>query len=175
MSSYWAGYHGTALVLNENEFENFLQKYTETQNPEITFTRPYQDQLFEDCSILEYNFIRSNISDKPGSISDYFYITPVLYEETDGPWFAPFVRSNGDWNLIDGVKYTDIETDTTRGKNLYVIFSDYELDSPQNWIKPAYPTYESLVQEFKNKLQKYLPENFDWNAHIGRFSYAAYA
>lgn len=174
MSSYWAGYYGTALVLNENEFEDFLNKYTEIRHPE-TFTRPYIDQLFEDCPIGEYDFIKSRVPETPAALADCFNITPVLHEETDGPWFAPFIRPNGDWNLIDGIKYTDIETDITRGENRYVIFSDCNLDSPRNWVKPAYPTYDSLVQEFKDKLQKYLPDDFDWNAHIGRFSYAAYA
>ena len=32
-----------------------------------------------------------------------------------------------------------------------------------------------FVSEFKNKLEAFLPEDFDWDAHIGIYSYACYA
>lgn len=175
MSSYWSAHYGTALVLREDEFQHFLKTYTELRNPEETFTQEYADQLFEDCPIQEYDFIRSHIEKEPQGLTDCFNITPVLESETDGPWFMPFVRYNGDWNLVDGIKYTTLESDTTRGINLYVVFADFSMDNPLRWINNPYPTYESLVNEFKQKLERYLPKDFNWNSHIGRFAYAAYA
>lgn len=35
--------------------------------------------------------------------------------------------------------------------------------------------YEELRQEFQDRLSAYLPETFDWNNHIGTFSYAGFA
>ncbi|MBQ6857620.1 MAG: hypothetical protein IJO13_11025 [Lachnospiraceae bacterium] len=62
-----------------------------------------------------------------------------------------------------------------RDKNLYVVFSDKDMMSVESFEKKRYDSYEELVQEFKDKLQNYLPDDFEWDIHIGNFSYAAYA
>ena len=42
------------------------------------------------------------------------------------------------------------------------------MDSAEAFIQNPYPTYEDLVQEFKNKLIGLVPDDFSWDAHIGR-------
>lgn len=37
-----------------------------------------------------------------------------------------------------------------------------------------YKSKDELVQEFKDKLEKYVPENFDWTANIGDLDYAIF-
>lgn len=187
MSSYWSAYYGTALVLNEDEFTQFLEKYTQIRNLTEPFERPHIDQLFEDCPIQEYDFIRSCCKkETPVIPDDCFYVTPILENETDGVWFAPFIHPDGEhWNISSknvtaylsdqNTKVIDCYADITRGDNLYAIFADYSMDSPLQWIHRPYPTYNSLVNEFKKKMEHYLPKDFNWNAHIGRISYAAYA
>ena len=34
-------------------------------------------------------------------------------------------------------------------------------------IGAAYDTADELINEFKNDIGKYLPEDFDWKSHIG--------
>lgn len=60
-------------------------------------------------------------------------------------------------------------------KRLYVIFADKDMDGFDTFNEKPYASYEALRQEFKDKLERYLPDDFDWDAHIGRFRYAAYA
>nr|WP_317439871.1 hypothetical protein [uncultured Enterocloster sp.] len=49
------------------------------------------------------------------------------------------------------------------------------MDGFDTFNEKPYASYEALRQEFKDKLERYLPDDFDWDAHIGRFRYAAYA
>lgn len=39
----------------------------------------------------------------------------------------------------------------------------------------TYHSYEEIREEFQLKLKAYLPKDFDWDSHIGVFSYASYA
>ena len=57
----------------------------------------------------------------------------------------------------------------------YMAFSDKSFDGPEVFSKKPYDSYEAFVEEFKRKFEKYLPSDFDWDAHLGRFNYAAYA
>lgn len=41
--------------------------------------------------------------------------------------------------------------------------------------KKAYESYEEFVAEFKRKMENYLPKDFNWDAHIGKYNYACYA
>lgn len=39
----------------------------------------------------------------------------------------------------------------------------------------SYKTLDELVQDYKDTIGEYLPEDFDWESHIGFFQCAAYA
>ena len=175
MSSYWSAYYGTGLVLSESEFETFLNNYSRIRKPDPAFTHPSDDEILEDCLIQEYDFIRSYVPESPNGISDCFQVTPVLKDDTDGRYFVPFKRPDGSWNVRESIEDAPCIEKTDREQNWYVIFLDTALDGPYRFIENAYPTYESVVEELRGKMERYLPKDFTWDDHIGRFCYAAYA
>ena len=77
---------------------------------------------------------------------------------------------------FDGREYSyddhcySIEASTTASnsntENMLVFDADYQ-PSP---YKTAYASEEDVVAEFKNKLGKYLPADFDYTSHIGTYS-----
>lgn len=156
MSSYWAGYYGVALVLKDKEFDDFCEKY---KSINLIDDDTFDDALNED-GVRYYNFIRS---DKNGS----FEITDVCVEECDGMYLIPYYH-NGQENKNYG-------NSSLRLNSCYAIFADKAMDSLSAFTKRPYESYADLVQEFKSKLKCYLPEDFNWDEHIGRFSYAANA
>ncbi len=62
-----------------------------------------------------------------------------------------------------------------RHETSYMFYSDYTLDSVEVFEKRPYHSYQEFRQEFQDKMAAYLPDDFDWDAHIGTFSYAHYA
>lgn len=49
-------------------------------------------------------------------------------------------------------------------------FADWQPDA----FKVAYYSMDDCVEEFKNKIGKYLPEDFNWEDHIGYFQAAIF-
>lgn len=165
MSSYWAGYSGTALVLRENEFSGFLEKYKELHKETLTAIEENEE------SVREYPFLCSCSIGKENVNIKYFYIVDVLQGECDGMCLYPYIvdyRKNSPESPVNpGI--------SLRSENVYVVFADHQLDSVDTFFHRPYESYNALVQEFKDKLEKYLPANFNWDLHTGHFSYAAYA
>lgn len=156
MSSYWAGYYGVALVLTDEEFDDFCEKY---KSIKLIDDDTFNDALNEN-GVRDYNFIKS---DKNG----VFDIIDVCTEDCDGMCLIPYFH--------EGKENKHHANTALRLNSCYVVFSDKSMDSLSAFTKRPYESYEDLVQEFKNKLECYLPEDFNWDEHIGRFSYAAYA
>lgn len=50
----------------------------------------------------------------------------------------------------------------------FVLWSDRLLDGPSSFTEMPYKSYGEFVQEFKDKIGSYVPEDFDWDAHLGR-------
>lgn len=168
MSSYWAAYYGVALVLKEKEFCDFLEKYAEKHNLE----REDLDEKIEDDGVREYPFVKS-------ANSEVFEITDILTDSCDGMYLIPFYNKGKKNTYFTDQEKKEVNKDycalSLRDKNLYAVFSDKDMMSVESFEKKRYDSYEELVQEFKDKLQNYLPDDFEWDIHIGNFSYAAYA
>lgn len=45
----------------------------------------------------------------------------------------------------------------------------------QEIFKGSYHSMDEIIDEFKEKLEDYLPKDFNWEAHIGFIQYAIYA
>lgn len=57
----------------------------------------------------------------------------------------------------------------------YIIYTD-KSTRPQDLLRAdGYKSTEEIVKEFKEKLAAYIPDDFDWESHIGFFQYAAFA
>ena len=57
----------------------------------------------------------------------------------------------------------------------YGIFFTDKSTLPQKIFKGTYHSMDEIIDEFKEKLEDYLPKDFNWKAHIGFIQYAIYA
>ena len=159
MSSFWAATHGIALLLSYEEMERIIETYCK-KYPDSELAEKKQKDYFyldvEDVFILPERKLS-------------FFVTDVNPDYADGMYFIPFKCPDGSFNIHDKcISYA------WREPGVYAIFSEHAMDSAEAFIKNPYPTYDDLVQEFKNKLLGLVPDDFNWDAHIGRFSYATF-
>lgn len=154
MSQYWAGYHGLALVLDTNEFQIFLNNYRKLHTDDTTRALDEQTDDGEnpllDCTIREYPF-QPCVGDKE------FYVVNVLTDDNDG------MRS--------------VIVENLRNQDSFVFFTDEDMTSGSylDGKTKQYHSFQDVLTEFQNKMKDYLPEDFNWDSHIGDFSYACYA
>lgn len=194
MSSYWAGYAGTGLVLNQEEFSAFLEKYMEKNPVQAENLDEYlEGENLDVASLDDICFLKSvnageEIRDLQDNAAEYadkvLYFSEMSNDNVEGFRFWPFYRHDGRMNVPikrpeggwEDAEYRNPmwESDDV-GHSCYVIWSAKDLTSPRVFEQPAYTSYEEFVQEFKDDLAAYLPDAFDWNAHLGYMSYACFA
>lgn len=198
MSSYWAGYSGTALVLTQDEFEAMMGVYKSKNPRDAERILDEYDSLY-DCD--RANLIRGVFAgrdlrddhapekvpkslynrDDSNSQNDKYYFQAVLVDpdDCDGATLTPFYNSNGEKNVYvlddDGNVVRTQDYTVHLGEPVWAFFSDRDLASVNTLEARPYKGYSELLEEFKNKLAAYLPEDFQWDSHIGHFSYACYA
>lgn len=195
MSEWNAGYYGSGLRLNEEEFMSFFKRYLALNPKELKMAIKYfapgatcdQEEAFEltaeadqDCGYVPSNLAGTEIAMDPESEKRFGIVRIPDDDIYDGMRFMPY-RVNGKFNVpyvIVGeeksknpefVDWIDLRSETS-----YMVFCDRDLDGPMSFVRRPYDSYEDFVDEFRRKMGQYLPEDFDWDAHIGRFNYSAY-
>lgn len=195
MSEWNAGYYGSGLRLNEEEFMSFFKRYLALNPKELKMAIEYfapeatcdQEEAFEltaeadqDCGYVPSNLAGTEIAMDPESEKRFGIVRIPDDDIYDGMRFMPY-RVNGKFNVpyvIVGeeksknpefVDWIDLRSETS-----YMVFCDRDLDGPMSFVRRPYDSYEDFVDEFRRKMGQYLPEDFDWDAHIGRFNYSAY-
>ena len=195
MSEWTAGYYGSGLRLNEEEFMSFFKRYLALNPKELKMAIEYfapgatcdQEEAFEltaeadqDCGYVPSNLAGTEIAMDPESEKRFGIVRIPDDDIYDGMRFMLY-RVNGKFNVpyvIVGeeksknpefVDWIDLRSETS-----YMVFCDRDLDGPMSFVRRPYDSYEDFVDEFRRKMGQYLPEDFDWDAHIGRFNYSAY-
>ena len=169
MSSYWTGYAGAALLLSEQEFNQFIHDYTAMHDlSEKTLT-----DFFKENSVNEYAFITTK-SLLENNSQDTFYITAIDTDCCQGMYFRPFVYQNKPNTITQRGKNNVVEHRWS-DENCYAIFANKDMLSYNTFVQKPYESYETFVDEFRNKMDCYLPFDFDYDAHLGYFAYACYA
>lgn len=186
MSSYWAGYSGTGLVLTESEFNAMLEVYKEKNPEHADIDEHLDDYGFDETPFIKSEFagvvIRGLYEDTAQHACMLTYLCELRDDDVDGLTFWPFYnpdgrinineqKENGDWKCAE---YTHPIWES-KASECYVCWSDKDMCSVKAFDQKPYESYDAFVQEFKNKFGAYLPEDFDWNAHLGYMSYACYA
>jgi len=190
MSQHYAAYYGSGLRLNKKEFDSFLARYLDVNGvtKKDIVKRVYQDDDIEDSeieemfeSLIEANdmeFIWSSDLSVTSREKCVFESVYVSLDNCEGMDFHQYY-SNGKPNVY----FTNVETSEKNPdyvdsypvhEESYMFFSDHALDSPLAFEKRPYSSYGEFKQEFKNKMEAYLPDDFDWDAHIGLFTYACF-
>ena len=164
MSQYWAGYRNAGMVLEEKEFNAFLEKYKEVHSDDQDVQSQIEALDNGNTPIDEIKFFTSDaVYDDTDAT---FRIEKIGEDTCEGPYFVPF-RMNGQTNVA-------CQGERKFG-TLYFIPAAYDLCAPTVFEKQPYSSYDSFLREMDGKADCYLPNNFDWDAHIGVLSYACFA
>lgn len=158
--SHWAAYSGQGLVLNTYEFAIFQEKYLSNVNNGDKGIKELGEYYDGEKTIDEVHFT------KPGT-DDTFMFFKVDDGSCEG--FRLF-NYRIDEKKNDKWKQADVPMN-----NVYVLDAERQMDGMDCFDGPVYTSYEAFVQEFKDKLAAYLPEGFNWDAHIGYYSFACFA
>lgn len=158
--SYWAAYSGQGLVLDKQEFDDFLEAYALVAGKDDNAVKQLDEYIEGDIGIEEVKFT------KPGT-DETFQFSVADDSCCEGFRLWPY--------RVDGKKNSKYETVDIPMTDIYFLEADRQLDGINCFDERPYKSYEAFVQEFKDKLSAYLPEDFDWDAHIGIYSYACFA
>lgn len=168
MSSYWAGYSGEALVLSNQEFQQFLQTYADVRG--ISMNELNED--LENETLREIPFAWSSDTNR------MFFIDDITDDSCDGATIIPFYcngRLNTPTFRSDGTIQECMQIKGPLNVPCYAIFADNQSQTVHMFEHKPYNSYDEMRQEFIDKLNAYLPPDFDYDSHIGIFSYAAFA
>ena len=160
MSSYWAAYHGQGLALSKSEFLTFIENYKAYYKHDKKLLSKLKDLDDDEIDISEINFVTP-----AGKIFSMFCADDGFAEGFRLIPYRVACKPNKDWDANENMP----------SNNVYVLDSDKAIDGMECFDKKAYESYEEFINEFKEKLEPFLPQDFDWDAHIGIYSYACYA
>ena len=143
----------TGLVIREREIGEFLKKYVEChpEDFESDILHEKMDAVFE--SIQCERRIKSSSGDEEIYVQEYdedvFYDTASIYSLCDtNDWHEPLKMP---FLLVEADKFL-LTKNVLEGK--------------------YYSSKEELILEFKDKVGRYLPEDFDYEGSIGDVEYA---
>ena len=167
MSSFWSGYSGIALVLDQEEFDYMSESYK--KKAVLLAAETERDYILHpEKHIMELEEYRYRYSSDLARNDQqrHFQIVELSPDHTDGRRFCPFCKHGDPFSQ-------DVKETMNREDTLYVIFSNHQVVRPYGAM--PYQSYLELENEFREKLAGYLPGNFNWEIHIGEICYAAYA
>lgn len=185
MSDYWAGGFGTGLYLSSDEFDNFVKTY-KGKNPHDGAAL---DVAIEYGGLGEFRFLRSDRisepvpflqeSEDPDIITMSFLFDELNGDNVSGLEIWPFYRKDGTMNVRVAADGSRQDLESCRPMDAmpdlcYVLWGEKDMCGPEAFDKKPYDSYGDFVKEFQDKLSAYLPEDFDWNAHIGNITFASY-
>ena len=162
MSSFWSGYHGTAIILTQEEFSIFVETYNK-QHPDDIF------DCEEEGILTEFLF---DASAGPDLLP--FYVDEINGEHCDGMVFVPYLREDGSVNLINPIEKREQISEFWRTGTRYAIYTAFPMEGP-GAFPLHYHSFQDIEQEFQQRVGSYLPENFSLKTRIGTFRYAAFA
>lgn len=167
MSSNWYAESGTALILDEKETIEFCKKYLKEICGRNMLKVPDAYTAVEELDTR--TLIRSK----------YKKADPSSIEENDEKHFQISLYED---DMSGGIFYP-FECDERCGEDdCFELYGDYygifftdKSTLPQEIFKGTYSSMDEIIDEFKEKLEDYLPEDFNWKTHIGFIQYAIYA
>ena len=166
MSSYWAGYSDTCMVLTDSEFREMMKQY-EKKNPRAVVNE-------EDLESMA--FVISKFAGTVALKDRTFHVTQLSdsFVDAQGVVLSPIYRKDGTPNISADLECKDVYpmADSDR---CYFLSSDKCMTGAKAFEEKPYDSYQDFVQEFKDKAAGYLPDDFNWNAHLGNLYYAVFA
>ena len=138
-------HYGIALVLDEQEIEGFAEKYA--------------DENGEDMDEVLENIMFGDPLSQNGNGED-----PSLE-----------IKEICNDNVHGGIRFFNWENDgeCEHKEECWAVFADKQLTGQNIFMRPPYKSMDCLVTEFKSKLNRYMPDQFDYHSHIGFLVYCA--
>ena len=183
MSSYWSALSGIVLKLSDKEFEDMLLVYlqkTYKKDATATDVADYQE-LISDYGEREAYFLtaakRSETIHVLPELENTFELSSEQIEQLHDNVFS-FDRYSKDQysgGIIYPVKGLEDNTFEDVAEDSYLLFSHKSAMSLEILAGRSYKSLDELIQDYKDIIGAYLPEDFDWESHIGFFQCADYA
>lgn len=159
MSMYWSGDMLLGCVIQGDDIDYFKKKYIELNPEEFENIEPEE----VNSEIDEWLFCNEAFNYADGDRSRTFNAQYYTEDNFEGLYFisaCPTTNINEQLEWRQTVLFVGAEKSIyTRG----VLKGEF------------YQSYQELEDEFKEKIGKYLPEDFDWKKSIGDFSFACFA
>lgn len=156
MSSYWAGYSGIGMYINESEFEKFMTQYLMKNEEDFKNIKENLHFVYDE-NAETYIIEKENILKLSDDSAGGFVFYPYFIEQKPN------------------TEYLDTGLSLYK-QNAYIFIADFDNNSVGALLENRkYNSYTEIVDEFKRKYAEYLPNDFDWNKHIGQYSCACYA
>lgn len=163
-------------IVNEDKeaFEVFLSKWEEINGGFTVFNKTYDteaafadrtqfmDRITFTCDfeLTALDGLKFNGCYFDNDMARSAFLTPILRH--DNELNVPVISEDGliDVNTVEKA-YDEV--------GLFVIPTKYTLEGPKSFIdgNKRYESPQEIIDEFKESLGKYFPDDFDWNSHIG--------
>lgn len=195
MSSYWSAMAGTALILSPTEYDNMLLNYLKTafkpdaNEKDISYYMDSCEEISDDVPVIKTScldaikplyptmdaFLDKWQDDEYNSNDDISIAKNLVYfdryntDEYSGGVFYPIDTSANEEFKGQRIPYFDVDDDS---EIMYTRFSTLSIDLLKD---KHYTSTDDIINEFKDAIGAYLPDDFDWEKHVGVFSCAVYA
>lgn len=195
MSSYWSAMAGTALILSPEEYDNMLLNYLKTafkpdaDKKDASHYMNSCEELSNDVPVIKTSCLDAikplyptmdaflnklqnaayHLNADTSMIKNFVYFNRYNTDEYSGGVFYPIDTSANEEFNGQRIPYFDVDDDS---EIMYTRFSTLSIDLLKD---KHYTSTDDIINEFKDAIGAYLPDNFDWEKHVGVFSCAVYA
>lgn len=195
MSSYWSAMTGTALILSSTEYDNMLLNYLKTafkpdaNEKDASHYMDSCEELSNEVPVIKPScldaikpiyptmdtFLEKLQDDEYNSNDDISIAKNLVYferyntDEYSGGVFYPIDTSANEEFKGQRIPYFDVDDDS---EIMYTRFSTLSIDLLKD---KHYTSTDDIINEFKDAIGAYLPDDFDWEKHVGVFMCAVYA
>ena len=195
MSGYWSAMTGTALILSPEEYDNMLLNYLKTafkpdaDKKDASHYMNSCEELSDEIPIIKTSCLdvikplyptmdafldkwqnnAYNSNDDISIAKNLVYFNRYNTDEYSGGGFYPIDTSANEEFNGQRIPYFDVANDS---EIMYTRFSTLSIDLLKD---KHYTSNDDIINEFKDAIGTYLPDDFDWKKHVGEFRCAAYA
>lgn len=195
MSSYWSAMMETALILSPAEYDNMLLNYLQTAfkpHADLKDASHYMDsceEFSDEVPVIKTSCLDAikplyptmdafleklqndayHLNTDTSIAKNLVHFSRYNTDEYSGGTFYPIDTSANEEFNGQRMPYFDVADDS---EVMYTRFSTLPIDLLK---AQHYTSNDDIINEFKNAIGAYLPDDFDWEKHVGVFMCAAYA
>lgn len=167
------------MSVNNLSKRDVVQTFAETSN--FDYEDDEADALYKEA-LNECGYKKSILAGQnvPFTKSNYFRIDIFTPADSEAMSFAPYFCNEKPnlpcYNANNREEYVDRDyfCEELSSEKCYIAFADRGFNDAYVFERKPYASYKEFVQEFKDKFEKYLPNGFDWDAHLGNFKCVFY-